>query len=114
MKSLITCVVTVLASASLFAQGWTWQQPLPQGNILHGVSFSDANNGTAVGRVGTIVRTTDGGATWLTQESGTEEIIYSVSFPDSATGIAVGGHGIIRRTTDAGVTWVSVSTGSSD
>jgi hypothetical protein len=30
-------------------------------NGLHGVSFTDANTGTAVGSAGTIVRTTDGG-----------------------------------------------------
>jgi hypothetical protein len=40
---------------------WVWQNPLPQGNHLFAVSFVDANNGTAVGWSGTIVRTTDGG-----------------------------------------------------
>ena len=28
---------------------WVWQNPLPQGNHLFGLSFTDANNGTAVG-----------------------------------------------------------------
>jgi hypothetical protein len=41
--------------------GWFWQNPLPQGNWLNGVSFTDANTGTAVGSGGTILRTTDGG-----------------------------------------------------
>ena len=29
--------------------GWFWQNPLPQGNWLNDVSFTDANTGTAVG-----------------------------------------------------------------
>ena len=37
--------------------GWYWQDPLPQGNTLLGVSFNDANTGTAVGDYGTILRT---------------------------------------------------------
>ncbi|MFQ5512269.1 MAG: hypothetical protein ACE5EO_10505 [Candidatus Krumholzibacteriia bacterium] len=41
--------------------GWFWQNPRPQGNNLLAVSFTDANTGTAVGELGTIVRTTDGG-----------------------------------------------------
>lgn len=28
--------------------GWFWQNPLPQGNTLFGVSFIDATTGTAV------------------------------------------------------------------
>ena len=44
--------------------GWSWQNPLPQGNWLHGVDFVDVNTGTAVGDGGTILRTTDGGDTW--------------------------------------------------
>src|SRR5436190_5271759 len=50
---------------------WVWQNPLPQGNLLASVSFVDANNGTAVGDGGAIVRTTDGGANWSQQTSGT-------------------------------------------
>ena len=56
---------TSLLSAS--QGGWFWQNPLPQGNSLLGVSFTDANNGTAVGFLGTILRTTDGGNNWVSQ-----------------------------------------------
>ena len=57
---LLTAVIT--AHDHLFAQsGWFWQNPLPQGNDLLAVSFTDANTGTAVGSGGTILRTTNGG-----------------------------------------------------
>jgi hypothetical protein len=37
-------------------------------NWLYGVSFTDANTGTVVGDLGTIVRTTNGGVTWFEGE----------------------------------------------
>jgi len=45
---------------------WVWQNPIAQGNTLHGVSFVDGNTGTATGDNGTIIRTTDGGNSWVT------------------------------------------------
>jgi photosystem II stability/assembly factor-like uncharacterized protein len=50
-------------------QSWRLQKtgsPLP----LHGVSFADEQQGWAVGEAGTILATTDGGATWQIQRQG--------------------------------------------
>ena len=96
---------------------WVWQNPLPQGNWLFGVSFTDANNGTAVGWYGTILRTTDGGQNWVIQPSGilgTKIGLYGVSFTDANTGTAVGGvlNATILRTTDGGANWVSQRSGT--
>src|SRR6266404_7777841 len=77
------------------------------GEFLYGVSFTDANNGTAVGEDGTILRTTNGGLRWVHQRSGTTKFLWGVSFSDTNNGIAVGEGGIILRTTDGGTTWVS-------
>ena len=82
--------------------GWFWQNPLPQGNMLQGVSFTEASTGTAVGVFGTILRTTDGGSTWTAQDSGTTNRLLGVSFTDASTGTAVGSGGTILRTTDGG------------
>jgi len=60
-------------------EGWFQQNPLPQGNALQGVSFTDDSNGTAVGNNGTIISTTDGGDGWVIQESGTLESLREVS-----------------------------------
>ena len=48
---------------------WISQQYSGVPGVLLSVSFTDANNGTAVGEWGGIVRTTDGGETWLTNQS---------------------------------------------
>ena len=53
-----------------------------------------------------ILRTTDGGTTWITQLSGTTEGLRSVSFTDANNGWAVGDNGNILHTTNGGVLFV--------
>ena len=72
--------------------------------------FLDADNGWAVGENGVVLHTTNGGARWDIQTSGTEEKLLSVSFADSAVGWATGGDlgvSVILHTTDGGTTWVT-------
>ena len=63
-----------------------------------GYILSDPNNGTAVRYFGTIIRTTDGGTTWVNQESGTMEILRNDSFADANNATAVGETRIILNT----------------
>ncbi len=51
-------------AGSVSTSPWVWQNPLPTGNYLTGVDFTDSNNGTLVGTAGTIMRTSDGGLSW--------------------------------------------------
>ena len=80
-------------------------------NMLFGVSFIDANTGTAVGGscgIGgesTILRTTDGGGTWIKQANPGTICLFKVSLTDANTGTAVGDGGVILRTTNGGDTW---------
>lgn len=84
--------------------GFAWSgETAPTNEQLFGVSFSDLNNGTAVGGNGSIIHTADGGATWLNQNSGTVQILHSVSFANPQLGIAVGDGGTILKTTTGGV-----------
>jgi photosystem II stability/assembly factor-like uncharacterized protein len=86
---------------------WIWQNPVPSGNVLQHASFVDSLTGTAVGGCGTILKTTDGGASWVQQESGTHGYLRSIHFSDAYTGTIVGDNGIILRTEDGGTTWES-------
>jgi photosynthesis system II assembly factor YCF48-like protein len=79
-------------------------QQNPGSDVLLGVSFTDASNGTAVGQAGTNLRTTDGGQNWVRQESATNRDLYGLSFTDTNTGTAVGAYGAILRTTESGPT----------
>jgi photosystem II stability/assembly factor-like uncharacterized protein len=69
---------------------------------LYDVSFTDADTGTAVGQNGTIVRTTNGGTTWVEQDSGTTNNLAGVSFVDANTGWAAGSNGTILHTKNGG------------
>jgi photosystem II stability/assembly factor-like uncharacterized protein len=101
----------MLFPATVSAQSGWFPQQSGTTNNLRGVSFTDANTGTAVGNVGTILRTTNGGATWTSQSSGTTNHLTGVSFTDANTGTAVGEFGTILRTTNGGATWTSQAIG---
>lgn len=59
----------------------------------------------AVGDGGAILRSTDGGLTWIAQASGTSENLYAVHFADAQRGAAVGRRGTVVVTADGGATW---------
>jgi photosystem II stability/assembly factor-like uncharacterized protein len=101
-------VLIVLATTSLFAQTsgtWQLQSPLPTGQVLHGVDLVSPSEAWAVGEAGVILHTTDGGVTWATQNSGTNQQLNAVRFLDPQHGWAVGG--VLLYTTDGGRTWVA-------
>jgi hypothetical protein len=66
----------------------------------------------AVGSKGSIVRSTDGGATWATVTSGTQSDLWHVTVGPKETLIAVGDGGSIVRSTDGGATWAAVASGT--
>jgi photosystem II stability/assembly factor-like uncharacterized protein len=116
---LLSCV---LLSFQLFLTGeaisqWVWQNPLPQGNPLQGVSFCDESNGIAVGRAGTTITTTDGGTTWSSSFYGTNPLFTftQVSYLEPNIAWAVGANLFdpfdpnvgIFKTTDGGSTWTN-------
>src|SRR5713226_1443217 len=107
--------ITIPATSPSFAQsGWFWQNPLPQGNHLEAAATLDPSTVVAVGAGGTILRTTNGGATWTPQSSGTTHWLFGVSFVDANTGTAVGAAGTILLTTDGGATWTPQSSGTTN
>lgn len=69
------------------------------------VDFIDANTGWIVGASGLILQTTDGGYSWVAQQSLKKENLESVSFSSKSVGYAIGQHGVILQTTDGGNNW---------
>ena len=69
------------------------------------MAFVDAQRGWAAGWNGTILATSDGGASWVPQTSNTSEHLWSVAFADGQRGWAVGGRGTILATADGGASW---------
>jgi photosystem II stability/assembly factor-like uncharacterized protein len=72
---------------------------------LFSVSVPDERHAVAVGYLGAVYYTEDGGDTWKLGETDTLESLYSVSMADPLHGWAVGQHGTILRTDDGGKTW---------
>ena len=72
---------------------------------LFSVTFSTEQDGWACGRWGTVLHTTDGGATWSHQNSSTDYTLSSICFVDPHHGWAVGDEGAIIHTIDGGKTW---------
>jgi len=78
---------------------------MPIFDDLFDVSFPDETHGWACGRWGTVVHTSDGGKSWIRQNSGTDFTLTSIHFVDPQKGWAVGDKGTIIHTSDGGKTW---------
>ena len=98
-------------ATSVSSAQWFSQNP-PHG--LLAVQLTDANTATSVGELGTILRTTNGGAKWENQSSGIMNDLLGVSFTDANTGTAVGDSGTILHTTNGGAIWNSQSSGTTN
>ena len=72
---------------------------------LFGLDFIDKNKGWAVGKLGGIIHTEDGGQNWWAQESDIDFHLYDVKFVDAKNGWAVGDMGSIIHTSDSGKNW---------
>ena len=81
---------------------------------LFSIYFVDSNEGFAVGALGHIWKTTDGGKTWTKKESGVSAHLRAVHFPDAQTGYATGDNSTILKTTDAGESWSPLNAGTAD
>ncbi|MBI2891192.1 MAG: hypothetical protein HYY13_10465 [Nitrospirae bacterium] len=92
------------------AGGWTLIQRVPTVFAIREVQFL-GSVGFAVGDGGLIMKTDDGGATWICLSSGVAENLSAIDFPlDTTTGFVVGGAGTILKTTDGGITWTKLTT----
>jgi photosystem II stability/assembly factor-like uncharacterized protein len=101
MKTTLLLYFFLLTTYKADAQ-WFWQNPLPQGNPLTSICFTDEYTGWAFGTGGTILNTKNGGDTWETQISGTDEYLISSHFYNSNIGWVVGSNGLILKTTNGG------------
>jgi photosystem II stability/assembly factor-like uncharacterized protein len=85
--------------------GTNWQGATTSETPLTGVSFYNKALGWACGVSGTMIHTTDSGATWQAQASNVTNSLNWVIFPTPLSGWAVGTGGTIIATTDGGNTW---------
>src|SRR5882762_10812717 len=108
----LTLLVVVCSGLTVFGQ-WS---PVNSGttNNLNGAHLLGSGTGFIVGEAGTILKTTDLGATWALLISGTSATLHGVYLFDFDQGVAVGEQGLILRTTDGGAVWQTVASGVKD
>ena len=97
--------------------GRNWRQVrVPTRATLTAVTFTDPQNGWAVGHDAVILHTDNGGERWSLQYSAPDEQspLLDISFTDHAHGIAVGAYALLLVTDDAGAHWQRTSVHGED
>ena len=124
-------VACVPNTSDVWAVGWQWNssvgliyattnggtnwkaQSLPTGYTapLNAVAFANSSDGWAVGEGGEVLCTTNGGAAWTGQYSGTVVDLLGVACFNAKDAWAVGLDGTIDFTTNGGTTWTGLGQG---
>jgi hypothetical protein len=115
-------VAGLLLSCSVMLGAWAQLNPGILGGVYAGVYFLPGQTqvgyacGTALDTashmpVGLIVKTTDGGNTWMGQNTDSPNLLLAICFLNSDTGFACGVAGTILHTTDGGASWLHSALG---
>src|SRR5690606_12142775 len=111
MKKLFTIFIFSLLSFSLKAQWVELDTGMENPPVFNDVYAITPDIVVVVGANGTILKTTDGGQTWMQKSSGTTNGLNKVQFATSEIGYIIGDGGTLLRTIDGGETWSAVETG---
>ena len=85
--------------------GWYWQLPQPAGAAgMYDLAFPTDSDVWSVGCGGLILHSSDAGASWTVQPTGTDADLSWVSFVDGLNGAASGE--VVLVTHDGGATWI--------
>ncbi|MBL7682065.1 MAG: T9SS type A sorting domain-containing protein [Flavipsychrobacter sp.] len=80
-------------------------------NLL-GISFADTSTGYACGDDGIVIKTANGGTSWVTLNTGTTQKLWDIKCVPNSNGqkaVAVGDNNTVIKTTDGGSTWTAQS-----
>ena len=100
------------ANQTAAGTGMTLSVAAGTGVALSAVSMPDSVTVFGVGGGGTILRSTDGGNTWVPQASGVSASLNGVHFCDADNGTVVGSGGTILRTWNGGDNWYPQTSGT--
>ena len=101
---LVVLVVGVISSAA--ADGWrTGLSATYPGVSFNDVHYVNATTAWAVGSKGVVLKTTDGGATWVSSANDTLGNLASVYFRTATEGYIGSSSRKLYKTTDGGTTW---------
>lgn len=91
---------------------WTVQREW-HARSLFDIDAVDGERLWAVGELGLLLHSSDGGKSWERRESGIEEEnLLAIDFPDAQNGFIVGEYGVMLRTRNGGRSWQRIPAGS--
>jgi spore coat protein CotH/photosystem II stability/assembly factor-like uncharacterized protein len=99
-----------LAVSQSYTQTW-FRTPLVNWQRWHDVRFLDPWFGWIIGDQGTLLKTTDGGATWAEKAVGFNVVFSHFAVLSMDTLVAVGDGGAIFRSVDGGENWTRMASG---
>jgi len=122
LAALVLLPTAAQAAVPVNGGPWLWQHQnvFPDYFSPASVTFAGPSRGWVVGQDGTILATTDSGATWDSQLAGTgDNSLSQVAFADAMHGWALGrdgdtGNPLIFATTNGGVAWSTQYSGTAD
>ncbi len=82
-----------------FGETWNYSSGI---NPVNDVYCIDNNNAFAVGNNGLVIRTTNSGLSWISQETNISVNLWGIYFLDLNTGWVCGDDGIVLKTTNGG------------
>jgi photosystem II stability/assembly factor-like uncharacterized protein len=103
----IVLILVAMLTSNIVHSQW-FQQVSGTTENLNSVYFINDSNGFVVGNSGTILKTTNGGLNWTSQNVGSSVYLFSVFFTDQNTGYTAGPY--LLKTSDAGTTWTPLVT----
>lgn len=85
---------------------WNFIHPVPTGNRLNSISFFESKTGYSAGSTGTVIKTTDGGISWIRENSGVSTEINRIICLSKYSAIAVGEKGVILTKSSTEDFWI--------
>jgi len=105
LRIITCCIALLLLIAGPASAQWTVEYQPGNETANLGVAFPSASIGYIAGSGGLILKSTDGGNTWVSQTSNTTSTLYGVFFKSDTEGWACGAGGTLVSTTDGGANW---------
>ena len=93
-------------------KSWDKQTKSITDEHLHSVFATDTNTLYIVSENGSIIKTSDGGITWIKQYKDSTDFLTSVYFVNDSVGFVTSGYGNIISTKDGGKNWLKYNIGT--
>ncbi len=106
-------IITVLFCIYIRAYTqWVNMNNYVYAEFYKGAAFINSNTIVAAGSQGKIMKSTNGGVSWVPKLSNTTSYLQRVNFIDANNGFIVGSEGVILKSTDGGENWALKTSGT--